>query len=250
MMAHHWSLPLALGSGQSARHGCHWCSFEAKELHLVSAHIEADHKMKSRAGPDLPSHQCPLCPFEDNVKSKVTRHMMSCQKRFVADRNLEPPLDWEPPAKIPRMPTRGLRAFPGGMNAAAASLHGYSLASTKGLGLPYHPLLPKSALINTLGYNSVLPSATTGKLPCPCFVFRSLFKLLYLYFRRRSKRLLRQFTIGDSGQKWQRKYLFTGSSCWFALAGRIARCIRCGSAQCWGNVRVSSESSRLSPAGV
>nr|CAH0104418.1 unnamed protein product [Daphnia galeata] len=30
MMAHHWSLPLALGSGSSARYGCHWCSFEAK----------------------------------------------------------------------------------------------------------------------------------------------------------------------------------------------------------------------------
>lgn len=174
MMAHHWSLPLALGSGPSSRHGCHWCSFEAKESHLVSAHIETDHRMKSRTGPDLPLHQCPLCPFEDNVKSKVTRHMMSCQKRFVADRNLEPPLDWEPPAKIPRMPTRGLRAFPpGSMNTATASLHGYSLASTKGLGLPYHPLLPKSALINTLGYNSVLPSTTTGKTMS--FVFWFLF---------------------------------------------------------------------------
>lgn len=174
MMAHHWSLPLAIGSGPSARHACHWCSFEAKESHLVSAHIETDHGMKSRIEPDLPSHHCPLCPFEDNVKSKVTRHMMSCQKRFVAERNLEPPLDWEPPAKIPRMPTRGLRAFPPGINTAA-SLHGYSLASTKGHGLPYHPLLPKSALLNTLGYNSVLPSATTGQLPfLPTLLFSSL----------------------------------------------------------------------------
>lgn len=161
-MAHHWSLPLALGSGSSARHVCHWCSFEAKEPHLVSAHIETDHGMKSRIGPDLPLHQCPLCPFEDNVKSKVTRHMLSCQKRFVADRNLEPPLDWEPPAKIPRMPARGMRTFAPGMNNAVG-LHGYSLASTKGLSLPYHPLLPKSALVNTLGYNSGIPSAGTGQ---------------------------------------------------------------------------------------
>ncbi|EFX81422.1 hypothetical protein DAPPUDRAFT_196289 [Daphnia pulex] len=154
MMAHHKSLPLALGSGSSARYGCHWCSFEAKESHLVSLHIETDHGFSTRTGPDLPSHQCPLCPFEDNVKSKVTRHMMSCQKRFVADRNLEPPLDWEPPAKIPRMPTRYMRAYTPGMNAGTG-LHGYSLTSTKGLNLPYHPLLPKSALMNSLGYNTL-----------------------------------------------------------------------------------------------
>lgn len=161
-MSHHWSLPLPLGYGSTSRHGCHWCSFEAKESHLVAAHIESEHGMKSRVGPDIPAHQCPLCPFEDNVKSKVTRHMMSCQKRFIAGRNLEPPLDWEPPAKIPRMPTRGPRAFPSGMNAPSG-LHGYPFASTKGLGLPYHPLLPKSALLNTPGYNSVLPSTGAGK---------------------------------------------------------------------------------------
>ena len=112
MMAYHWSLPLALGSGSSARYGCHWCCFEAKESHMVSSHIETDHGMKLWPRPGLPSHQCPLCPFENSVKSKVTRHMMSCQqKRFIADRNLGPPLDPEPPAKISRVPTEGLRAF-------------------------------------------------------------------------------------------------------------------------------------------
>ena len=85
---------------------------------------------------------------------------MSCQKRFIPDRNLEPPVDWEPPAKIPRMPApRGMRAFPAGI----ANNLGYQLAGSKGLAVPYHPLLPKSALLNTLGY-SVLPSAT-GNLP-------------------------------------------------------------------------------------
>lgn len=88
---------------------------------------------------------------------------MSCQKRFVADRNLEPPLDWEPPAKIPRMPTRYMRAYTPGMNAGTG-LHGYSLTSTKGLNLPYHPLLPKSALMNSLGYNSGLSSTGTGNI--------------------------------------------------------------------------------------
>lgn len=161
ILAHHWSLPLSLGAGPTARYGCHWCPFEAKESHLVVAHIDSDHGMKSRLGPELPPHQCPLCPFEDNVKSKVTRHIISCQKRFIAERNLEPPLDWEPPAKIPRMPTpRGPRNYPGGLNAAN-NLHGYSLAAAKGLAsVPYHPLLPKSALMNTLGYSGLTSTGT------------------------------------------------------------------------------------------
>lgn len=71
VMAHHWSLPFALGSGINARQACHWCPFEAKETHLVAAHIETEHDMKSRPGVDGFLHQCPLCPFEDTVKSKV-----------------------------------------------------------------------------------------------------------------------------------------------------------------------------------
>ena len=165
IMAHHWTQPLALGNGPTARYGCHWCPFEAKESHVTVAHIDADHGMKCRLGNvhERSLHQCPLCPFEDNVKSKVTRHVMSCQKRFIADRNLEPPMDWEPPAKIPRMAAlRGMRGFPAGM----VNTMGYQLAASKGLAVPYHPLLPKSALLNTLGY-SVLPSApgTSSLIP-------------------------------------------------------------------------------------
>ena len=147
----------------------------------MSAHIDTEHGIQQcrSAGPDLPTHQCPLCPFEDNVKSKVTRHMLSCQKRFVADRNLEPPIDWEPPAKIPRIlppphphpasaaaaaaAGRGLRAFTSGMNPAASAA--YALATAKGLSaLPYHPLLPKSALIHqqSMGYNNSSSSSANS----------------------------------------------------------------------------------------
>ena len=202
VLAHHWSLPLSLGSGPTARFGCHWCPFEAKESHLVVAHIESDHGMKSRLGPDLPPHQCPLCPFEDNVKSKVTRHLISCQKRFIAERNLEPPLDWEPPAKIPRMPTRGPKnSYPGGLNAAN-SLHGYALATAKGLAaVPYHPLLPKSALMNTLGYSG-LPSTGTGKFLIK--IISSSFQLLsILFYLYRKKR--------------QRSAFITSQYCWIAV---------------------------------
>jgi hypothetical protein len=90
---------------------------------MVSSHIETHHGMKSWPEPDMPSHPCPLCPFDSSDKSKVTRHMMSCQKRFIADRNLEPSLDWEPPTKISRVPTEGLLAFTPGINAGTR-LHG------------------------------------------------------------------------------------------------------------------------------
>lgn len=136
VMAHHWSAPLALGSGSSARHACHWCPFESKEPAAAVAHVEAEHGLEAAAAPEPPAHQCPLCPFEDAAKSKVTRHVMSCQKRFVAERNLEPPADWEPPAKIPR--TRALRPYPPLANTPGLPL------GTKGLHVPYHPLLPAS----------------------------------------------------------------------------------------------------------
>ena len=97
---------------------------------MVSSHIETDHGMKSCPEPDMPSHPCPLCPFESSDKSKVTRHMMSCQKRFIADRNLELSLDWEPPTKISRVPTEGLLAFTPGINSGTR-LHGSGKSSKR-----------------------------------------------------------------------------------------------------------------------
>lgn len=132
VMANHWSTPLSLGSGPSLRYACHWCGHESKDPLGVSAHIETEHALKSTHLPELAPHQCPLCPFEDAAKSKVTRHAISCQKRFLPERNLEPPLDWEPPAKIPR--TRGPRSYQGPTMPSIA----------KGIQLPYHPLLPAS----------------------------------------------------------------------------------------------------------
>lgn len=95
----------------------------------------------------------------------------------------EPPIDWEPPAKAPRgaaarAPVTGVqggRQSYGSQSAAsvgASSLAGYQMAAAGGGGqgaksgnaafaMPaYHPLLPKSTLLNSLGY-SVLPTAST-----------------------------------------------------------------------------------------
>ena len=61
--------------------------------------------------------QCPTCPFEDYQRGKLSRHVISCLKRFRIEDNLSPPLDWEPPAKIPRLP----RSKPTGLAGDASS---------------------------------------------------------------------------------------------------------------------------------
>ena len=48
-------------------------------------------------------HQCPNCAFEDNSKAKLNRHLIGCTKRFRLEKNLEPPLDWDTPAKLPKL---------------------------------------------------------------------------------------------------------------------------------------------------
>lgn len=62
-------------------------------------------------------HQCPNCPFEDNSKGKLSRHLQGCQKRFRLDKNLEPPMDWDTPAKLPKLPKSRLLP-PGTLNQA------------------------------------------------------------------------------------------------------------------------------------
>ena len=61
-----------------------------------------EHGVRARLERAAAIHQCPQCPFEDNQKGKLTRHKVGCDKRFRAERNQEPPHDWEPPAKIPK----------------------------------------------------------------------------------------------------------------------------------------------------
>ena len=38
------------------------------------------------------------------MKGKLTRHKVGCDKRFRPEQNQAKPLDWEPPAKIPKPP--------------------------------------------------------------------------------------------------------------------------------------------------
>lgn len=82
---------------------CNYCEYEARPVHDILYHVEAIHNMKGRLDKPLSYHQCPNCPFEDNGKSKMVRHEVACAKKFKPENNLGPPLDWEPPAKIPRI---------------------------------------------------------------------------------------------------------------------------------------------------
>ena len=78
-------------------------------------HVAVGVKARLERAPLL--HQCPQCPFEDMMKGKLTRHKVGCDKRFRPEKNQEKPMDWEPPAKIPKPPqpiTRpGVSVLPG-----------------------------------------------------------------------------------------------------------------------------------------
>lgn len=82
---------------------CNYCEYEARPVHDILYHMEAIHNMKGRLDKPFSYHLCPNCPFEDNGKSKILRHEAACVKKFKPEANLAHPLDWEPPAKIPRI---------------------------------------------------------------------------------------------------------------------------------------------------
>lgn len=82
---------------------CSYCDFEIRSPHDILFHMEAQHKVRAKLE-RLPSyHQCANCPFEDNGKGKLARHLIACAKKFKPDFNLSPPVEWEPPAKIPKV---------------------------------------------------------------------------------------------------------------------------------------------------
>ncbi|KYN01051.1 MOG interacting and ectopic P-granules protein 1 [Cyphomyrmex costatus] len=121
---------------------CNFCPMEVRSPHDILYHMEAEHNTRGRLERGPAFHQCPNCPFEDNQKGKLTRHILACTKKFRPERNLEPAVDWEPPAKIPRV-NRARPIGPTNPNALAAMA-----MSAKGA----QPLLPK-----------LLPAPITGR---------------------------------------------------------------------------------------
>ncbi|XP_057664232.1 neurofilament heavy polypeptide-like isoform X1 [Diorhabda carinulata] len=101
---------------------CNFCPYEIRSPHDILFHMEAEHAVRGHLERAPAFHQCPNCPFEDNQKGKLSRHLVTCMKKFKAERNLEPPVDWEPPAKIPRVPKMRQQ----GLNATAAAYQALS----------------------------------------------------------------------------------------------------------------------------
>ncbi|KAK1121454.1 hypothetical protein K0M31_010255 [Melipona bicolor] len=120
---------------------CNFCPIEVRSPHDILFHMEAEHNTRGRLERGPAFHQCPNCPFEDNQKGKLTRHILACTKKFRPEKNLEPAADWEPPAKIPRL-NRTRPVGPTNPNALAMAMSG------KGP----QPLLPK-----------LLPAPVTGR---------------------------------------------------------------------------------------
>ncbi|XP_029170591.1 kinesin-related protein 4 isoform X2 [Nylanderia fulva] len=121
---------------------CNFCPMEVRSPHDILYHMEAEHNTRGRLERGPAFHQCPNCPFEDNQKGKLTRHILACSKKFRPERNLESAADWEPPAKIPRL-NRARPVGPANPSALAAMA-----MSAKGP----QPLLPK-----------LLPAPITGR---------------------------------------------------------------------------------------
>ena len=103
---------------------CNFCHYETKSAQEVMGHMNGFHEgVKARLERAPALHQCPQCPFEDMMKGKLTRHKTGCDKRFRPEKNQEKPLDWEPPAKIPKPPQPITRPGVSVLNAAGRGLN-------------------------------------------------------------------------------------------------------------------------------
>ncbi|CAB3246411.1 unnamed protein product [Arctia plantaginis] len=99
VMAHHLEAPHM----KSNIYKCNSCEFEIRSPHDILFHMEAEHNIRGRLERAPAYQQCANCHFEDNSKTKLARHLIACAKKFKPDLNLAPPLEWEPPAKIPKL---------------------------------------------------------------------------------------------------------------------------------------------------
>lgn len=102
-LAHHLETPHM----KTNCYKCNFCSFEVRSPHDILNHMQVVHSIRGRLERAPSCHQCPNCPFEDNGKGKLARHQISCAKKFKPGLNLSPPVEWEPPAKIPKVTFKG-----------------------------------------------------------------------------------------------------------------------------------------------
>ncbi|KAM3968716.1 uncharacterized protein ACR2FA_000113 [Aphomia sociella] len=99
IMTHHLETPHM----KNNVYKCNFCTFEIRSPHDILYHMEAEHNIRGKLERAPSYHQCANCPFEDNGKGKLARHLIPCAKKFKPELNLSPPIEWEPPAKIPKI---------------------------------------------------------------------------------------------------------------------------------------------------
>lgn len=99
VMAHHLEAPHM----KNNIYKCNTCAFEIRSPHDILFHMEAEHNIRGRLERAPAYQQCANCHFEDNSKTKLARHLIACAKKYKPEFNLGPPLEWEPPAKIPKL---------------------------------------------------------------------------------------------------------------------------------------------------
>lgn len=99
VMAHHLETPHM----KNSVYKCNFCVYDSRSPHDILYHMEAEHNTRGKLEKAPAYHQCANCPFEDNGKGKLARHLIACAKKFKPELNLAPPIEWEPPAKIPKV---------------------------------------------------------------------------------------------------------------------------------------------------
>ncbi|XP_055619483.1 MOG interacting and ectopic P-granules protein 1 isoform X2 [Toxorhynchites rutilus septentrionalis] len=153
-MAHHYETPHM----RNYIYKCNFCTYETRPPHDILYHMEAIHNIKGRLDKAAMYHSCPNCPFEDNGKSKLARHAIACAKKFRPEINLNPPLDWEPPAKIPRIKPKH------GLVGTATAYQAMTAQQQKNLAIANQRIQAAANSINAININNLTAAAQAAAL--------------------------------------------------------------------------------------
>lgn len=98
VMANHYETPHRI----SREFRCNFCKFADGSQYKIKFHMETVHNVKARIQKKKheKNFQCDFCEFDSPLQFVIDEHLNECKKRFNLKRNLVPPADWEPPAKI------------------------------------------------------------------------------------------------------------------------------------------------------
>ena len=77
---------------------CAYCSFNTRNPHAFKFHLEGEHNVQPIIEMKQPLWECNLCPYEHNIKNKLTQHKFKCTKNFKLHLNLHPA--WMPGPEI------------------------------------------------------------------------------------------------------------------------------------------------------